>query len=595
MENYPDNSIVVSSISENSENNNQAPQNALVPYEPEVLQREQLALAQQQQQTQQEAQVVSNQVSMNYVPNYQQTAPYYLGNIACADINLKQAQDLNHKRYAAWIELNAYHAKKEIDFEFEVRRQMMIARSYTQFSPQMNPCATVTRTLPTLDRNTVLEFLKIHEAVRLDRTYGEAYKFIWTRDKSLIRHIIVRESEFCIEFEDYIFDNFPAYEEITQTVIERLKRMLVHSIPKLSVSGLEVIEENNVVFPNGTFDLISGIFHERNMVRVFNRFSLLYDFNKDAPNPDNFDKILSDISGGNTDIVTRAYEIIGALISPLARLKLIFVFQGASHGGKTKLAELICLLLNELGVRVVNDISEVTTEIKLEEGLQTQLLYMQDAPDKKITAKQASFLKTFAGGNTLNQSAKFKLLICTNGALHTGDGGYLPQSLLNRLTVLPFPRAMTLDFDEYRENYFEQERMGIVKKSLEAFHRVLISGGKFTGDFSINKYIEKPVESAELSDDELSRLHSALSEMRDKLETTKLSKVLDELFVIADKVNQDINAQTVFNMVNDILPEQVKNVAVMGRCLANHFGDRLRSEKIGQKMCYNLDFRKSNE
>ena len=588
MKNYPDNSIVVSSISENSENNNQAPQNALVPYEPEVLQREQLALAQQ------EANVASNPVPASNAPNYQQSAPYYIGNLANAGISLKQAQDLNHRQYRSWIDINAYYTKKAIDFDFEVRRQMMIARSYTQFAPQMNPCGTATRSLPTLDRNTVIEFIKIHEAVRLDRTYGNASTFIWIRDKSAMRHIIISEEEFRMEFEDYIFDSFPAYEEITQTVIQRLTRMLLHWIPKLSVSELEFIGENEVVFLNGIFDLISGKFHERTMNGIFNRFSLLYNFNPCAPNPDNFDMILSDISSGNPDIVTRAYEIIGALISPLARLKLIFVFQGASHGGKTKLAELICLLLNELGVRIVNDISEITSEIKLEEGLQTQLLYMQDAPDKKITAKQASFLKTFAGGNTLNQSAKFKLLICTNGALHTGNGDYLPQSLLNRITVLPFPNAMTLDFDEYRENFFEQERIGIVKKSLDAFHRVLISGGKFTGDFSINKYIEKPVESVELNEDELSRVNSALSEMRAKLETPKVSQVLDKLFVLTKTLNENMNAQDIFDVVNKVLPNHIKNPATLGRCLSEHYGIQLISKRIGQKTYYNLELRERN-
>ncbi len=362
-----------------------------------------------------------------------------------------------------------------IDLQFELERQMILARSFSQLPPPINSNGTVPGQRITLDRNTVIEFLKIYEAVRLDRTYGEASKFIWIRDKSLMRHIIVSEAELCMQFEDYIFEQLPAYEEIPQTLIQRLTRMLLYSIPKLSASGLEVISENEVVFPNGTYNLNDGMFRGRAMNGIFNRFSVLYNFNKYVQNPDNFDKILKDISGGNPGIVTRAYEIIGALISPLARLKLIFVFQGASHGGKTKLAELICLLLNELGVRIVNDISEITSEIKLEEGLQTQLIYMQDAPDKKITAKQASFLKTFAGGNTLNQSAKFKLLICTNGTLYTGNGDYLPQSLLNRITVLPFPKAMTEDFDEYKENYFEQERMGIVKKSIYAFHSVLIT------------------------------------------------------------------------------------------------------------------------
>lgn len=534
-----------------------------------------------------------------YMPVNPPIAPAYLDHIANAGVNIKQAQMLIYHANMRLIDNLAYRDKKLIDLQFEAEKQKLQNSNIPNLAP-MNYSNSYDTTQNygnnlNFDIDLIEKFISQNKLVKLDRTYGQISDKIWIRSDAENRHIIIEEKELRCKFEDFLYEKVHIMEDIPQNTINRMWRMISHRIPRLSDSGLTVSADSQVVFNNGTFNLETVEFQEFISPNLFNRFALLYDFNPYANEPIEFEKILDNVFNGDIDSKTRAYEIIGAIISPVARLKRIFVFQGASHGGKTKLAELICCLLSEIGVHVALDISEITSGISPEDMMQTQLIYMQDAADKKLTGKQVSYLKTFAGGNTINQAAQFKMLICTNSALYTGEGEQLPVSLQNRIIVLPFPKAMTLDFDEYRDVYFENERAGIVKKALEAFHKVYIKKFQFTGDFMVNQYTENKEYSAELSDDEREKLKAVCKDELAQIEQRKISNIFKEMFELTDEVNEELSAKKILSMVNEVLPNKVKEVAVIGKLLKNLFGEKLRSDRKNQKTCYNLTIKDYGE
>ena len=250
-------------------------------------------------------------------------------------------------------------------------------------------------------------------------------KVFWIRDTDSERHITVSEQDLKGEFDIFIESKCGFEVEYSTVQFNKAFRQLTRQTPVIEKADLIKLSENELMFANGYLNLVSNKFYPLDDRKYFNKFSILTDYNSTAPNPDVFDAVLDDMFKGNEDSIYLAC----ALISPVSTLKRIYVFQGVSNGGKTRLANVIYRLLNGEGIFTFNTVSDITTDELIKQSYSFRLAYIKDCSRQKLKDKQVSYLKSYADGGHLQNSATFKILICTNSPIVTGDNGFLAESL----------------------------------------------------------------------------------------------------------------------------------------------------------------------
>ena len=409
-------------------------------------------------------------------------------------------------------------------------------------------------------------------------------KVFWIRDTDSERHITVSEQDLKGEFEIFLENNCGFEVEYSTVQFNKAFRQLTRQTPVIEKANLIKLSENELMFANGYLNLVSNKFYPLDGRKYFNKFSILTDYNSTAPNPDVFDAVLDDMFKGNKDSIQLAYQLIGALISPVSTLKRIYVFQGVSNGGKTRLANIIYQLLEGEGVYSFNTVSDITNDELVKQSYSFRLAYIKDCSRHKLKDKQVSYLKSYADGSRLKNSAVFKILVCTNYKIVTGDNNFLEPALKNRFVTLPFATVMDNSSEEvsnFEEFYFEKEKDGIIKKALQAFSEVLNSGGKFAVDYPINAVVEaSSTEDDDDGDVEMAQL---------SVPNSKIKQVVENIFDFTEDCN--LSAKEVFARLNESLPNEVKDPASMGRKLANIFRDDLQSKRSNECTFYNLTYK----
>lgn len=275
---------------------------------------------------------------------------------------------------------------------------------------------------------------------------------------------------------------------LTDQKTKEIVDSLIYS-PELAIEekGIKQPREEQVFFWNGYYDLREGKFYKTNTTSYFHLFCLPYDYDDNVGEPAIFDTMLANMFNGDEKKIELSYQIIGAILSDVTRLKSLFVFKGVAHGGKSTLGDLIASFLSENTVESFPNMDSIeTTKIKPYER-NRKLLYIDDAPDKVWNSSTVSYLKSRSRGLSGANAVVFKILFCTNYAISCNTEED-KKSLEARLVILPFDN----DMKEFNKNHdtsiiqrmirchFELERQAIVKKALEQFKVVLDRGGEFT-------------------------------------------------------------------------------------------------------------------
>ena len=506
-----------------------------------------------------------------------------LQQIAEVGLKLEAAHDLNKKMVEHSVDLqNLYLKNMENErHQFEIKRIKAL-----DFSPQNSSAGAnnggdeVALIAPKkIDWRELITSFIIEKSLVKER-FNSSQNFL-IRDSDCNRHVVINVQDLQYEFNDFVDNQYGLEVDYSEIKLNKAFRQMLRQIPSVEKADLIKLSENELMFANGYLNLVSNKFYPLDDRKYFNKFSILTDYNSTAPNPDVFDAVLDDMFKGKEDSIYLAYQLIGALISPVSTLKRIYVFQGVSNGGKTRLANVIYRLLNGEGIFTFNTVSDITTDELIKQSYSFRLAYIKDCSRHKLKDKQVSYLKSYADGGHLQNSATFKILICTNSPIVTGDNGFLAESLRNRFVTLPFPAAMdnaSVEVANFEEYYFEKEKDGIIKKALEAFSEVLQSGGKFAVDYPINAVVEAISEE---DGDEVGQLSAP---------NAKIKQVVEENFDFTEDCN--LSAKEVFTQLNDILPNAVKDPASMGRKLANIFGDDLKSRRTNECTFYNLDYKR---
>ena len=272
-----------------------------------------------------------------------------------------------------------------------------------------------------------------------------------------------------------------------QKTKEIVDSLIYSSELAIEEKGIKQPKEEQVFFRNGYYNLREGQFYRTDTTGYFHLFCLPYDYDDNAGEPEIFDTMLANMFNGDEKKIELSYQIIGAILSDVTRLKSLFVFKGVPHGGKSTLGDLIASFLAENTVESFPNMDSIeTSKIKPYER-NRKLLYIDDAPDKVWNSSTVSYLKSRSRGLSGANAVVFKILFCTNYAISCNTEED-KKSLEARLVILPFDN----DMKEFNKNHdtsiiqrmirchFELERQAIVKKALEQFKVVLDRGGEFT-------------------------------------------------------------------------------------------------------------------
>lgn len=437
-------------------------------------------------------------------------------------------------------------------------------------------------------------FIAKYGIVKL-RVQGKAdwrYAFLERDDN---RHIIIDSTYLRNEYLAYIDEQIATNINFPQGLFNRSAQSLLHKIPRLEKSNLIQLQPQQVMMNNGFLDVLALEFtpiSPEQRHKFFTLFSLDIDFNPTIQNPDAFDALLLD-SLGSQEAVDLAYEQIGAILTPVTTIKKIFAFQGKSQGGKTRLSNIITQLMPADDTKILNSISEISEDKSLDAPV--RLVYVKEVGKNKLSSKQIVKLKAFADGSNLREANAFKILLNTNYPIITGDNFSLEPALVNRLSVLPFPKAMdnvNPAVASFEDVHFEKEKPAIILKALLAFHSVLINKNQFSSQFEPNGCVEDNglQISFSLSDSDRQNLSNALQALENRTQPS-LSSLFDQIFLVTENVNPDMTTNSIFLAINQAFTNALKNLASTGKLLSHHFGTKLKTDRNNKgETCYNLAF-----
>lgn len=538
--------------------------------------------------------------STRRTPNYPYISPWdhlQIGDISKAGVTLNQAHRLNALMLEYGLQIGRQNVMYQQTLAF-IAEKKALNENAAGSSCAINSITGQPLELPSpVDyRKYIPEFIA---RLRLCKTRSTTNRTGWRYlkwDSESYRHRAITEKDIRFEFETFMLAEVGDGAMPASSRFELLFGLLLRDIPPLEQSQMRILGDHELPFPNGIYNIADEKFTPfTEATPYFATFAMLCRFESNAPNPDAFDAVLSDMFEGNPELMQLAYEFIGALLAPGATLKRIYVFQGVSEGGKTRLAEIILALLDEVDVYAFNTISEIVNDDLVRDARDCRLVYIKEATKNKLAGKQISYLKGFADGGHSRYAVAFKMLLCTNYKLLTGDNDFLEPALKNRFAVLPFPRKM-LNTDEsvknFESKYFERERKGIVLKALRAFSRVLQNGGKFSVDYPVNAVVEIHDNAQELTPEEQERVSMVLHNRQESALTSKIDVLLDKTIELIPEVNLDLPAKAIAEQLNSIVPGIVQDTASLGKVLRAHYGEHLIDKRTGAAgKCYNLRFR----
>lgn len=521
-----------------------------------------------------------------------------------AGISFEQAQAENYgeikdnreiTRKAKEIELELY--KREMEYALEERHnektqaiRVPVGFNFTQ--PNSVESSLIGE--QNVDSDLAKLFVQRKNIVRKKkkRDTDEVIIYMWDAEEKI--YIQVSLTKLKMEIKDFYYKELAGKGSLVDNkVAEVIDRVRFNLAPVIEKSGLKISDGNQTFFLNGYYDIKTGEFSECDTRGIFHTFCMTYDFDKEAPNPDKFEEILSQIFDGDTDKITLTYQIIGALISDVRSLKYIYVFQGVTNSGKTTLATIILRLVHTNERKKLNTVNEITTDVLKALAKSVKIVCIKDSGHEALKVNSVSYLKSYTAGDLDEEDIYFTMLLQTNNPIYSDKYGNIEEALHDRLLVLPFEKNLRKAtensrnniIDDFMENHFEREKQGIARKALEAIHNVMSNGKRFACEFPLNGCVGGVVST--------NNNLAVSGESIDRLELLK--NFIETKFVFVEEAFQTnpregIEAKKFFEMVNVDMPNIFVNSNSLGKVLGQvkPFGKSISKKDYSDTRYYNL-------
>ena len=440
-------------------------------------------------------------------------------------------------------------------------------------------------------KDAVMEFITEKALVKI-KNFSKYKIMILSEDEN--RHVAISSQNLEVEYTIFLEEKFPDYDILPQNIVNRSMNLLDHSIPKLKKSNLIKLKPHQIMFMNGYLDITQWKFFtlsETERKKYYTPFSFDIDYSENHNKPVAFDALLDDSLNNDVKAKELFYEQMGAILTSYPTIKKFFVFQGVSNSGKTRISNIIakCMLYED--TIELSNLAEISNDRLISEPI--RLLYVKELGKNKIPAKQIVKLKAFADGSSVPDTFSFKILLNTNYAIITDENDTIEPALKNRLSILPFPKPMSNSDPRvacFEDVYFEDEKLGIITKALQAFSNVL-KNKKFSHEFEPNVYVHNEESQKQTSLDEEFSNDNTLSNEITKTKQTQLEQIMNELFEFTDKVNPNMTTKNIFKIINHQIPNEFKDEASAGKRIHKIFGDKIKSDRKNGETCYNLQLK----
>lgn len=525
----------------------------------------------------------------------------YLTPMDASAINRQEAfnyLEIEKQRESARIEVLKRRILHDEDLRYEQEKKRLNQRPDSTEKPKHINGSTSISTNETPNfidwKKLVDDFIKKYAIVTVKRrTKKDRVIMILNEDEN--RHVEISLKDLTNDYVSFIEDTYPDTVEIALKKIDRAMLHLKKHIPKLEKSSLCRLEPHQVMFMNGFLDVKEFIFYsiaesERN--QYYTTFSFDMDYREHFNKPKVFNLLLIDALGGDRDAFGLVYQQIGAIFTPIPTLKKIFLFQGASNAGKTRIGNIIAKCMPADDTLILNNLSELTKN-KLDSS-PLRLILIKELSKNKLYAKQIATLKALSDGSS--DTAFTKILMSTNYPIYTDEDRMIEPALKNRLSTLPFPRPMRNsdpDVSSFEDVHFENEKLGIIITALDFFSFVLKDNNRFYKEFEPNSCVNAENEQ-EISPEEESQPYE-----NDFTKPITTDEILELLFKIVDEVNAEMTAKCIMDAVNNFSPKDQTRISrkeEVGKVLRKVFKEKLDPKKNKEgNICYNLNWRQNRD
>lgn len=312
------------------------------------------------------------------------------------------------------------------------------------------------------------------------------------------------------------------YEEFSGGELRRRVMELVHDeVKKYGGSALfkdalyllecipeeaEPVAEHFVCFKNGVLDLNTGGFYGHSPEFFFTyRIEAAYTPHVVCPPaPLLFSAYLAETFNGNQELITRAWQMIGYLLTPDNAGKCFFLLRGVGDSGKSTLGNLISGLFSQNAVEYV-DLFRFGEKFSASSLVGKAINLCMDIPNQKIDDRAVGVLKMITGGDGITVEAKYrdakktrlrcKILLGSN---HPVTLKNRDDAFFNRLVELPFSYTVPKeqrDPDLLKKLFAEKNQ--IVTYAMWHYFGLRQNGYRFAGVVD-HGYCQRPVTDEEV-------------------------------------------------------------------------------------------------
>lgn len=209
-----------------------------------------------------------------------------------------------------------------------------------------------------------------------------------------------------------------------------------------------------------------------------------------------FSRFLAQISGGDTALERRIWQMLGYALTPDTNAKSFFLLQGVPNSGKSLLGELLTRLLPDDAVTSLS-LNDLGRNFGPSELVGKSLCLSMDLPAAPWDSKAVGMLKALTGNDLVTADVKYqpraKFRNSATFLFGTNHAVALTQSdpaILQRLVVIPFRYAIPREQQD--RQLLEKlliERDAIVASAMNAYWNLRRDNYIFAGDFGLNEVI----------------------------------------------------------------------------------------------------------
>lgn len=261
--------------------------------------------------------------------------------------------------------------------------------------------------------------------------------------------------------------------------------------PELARRGFNV-NQKVVSFLNGVLQLDTYELKQNNPIWI-TTYCIQCRYLGGNPISPRFDLFLNQITGGDTLLIERIWQMIGYVLTPDTSGKAFFLLQGVSNSGKSVLSALLSSFFNEDAISAL-DVHVLNEKFAVSELQGKALCISPDLPSGPLDNKAVSKLKQLTGNDVVSADVKYKDRVqfrCTAKIVLASNHPLLirepDDAFIERVVVVPFNYATQKEYqDPHLLENLKTERDAIATKAIAAYFRLVGQKYQFSGNYILN-------------------------------------------------------------------------------------------------------------